>query len=68
MVRECTRMRILVMSNVLAVLLAAAWATGQRFPIPEPAERELERVTWPRVTSRGSPVRTAVLRKNTIRC
>jgi hypothetical protein len=41
----------------IAVLLIAACADAQRFPIPEPAKRELERLNYHRVTSGGSPAR-----------
>src|SRR5882724_4610675 len=36
-------------------LLVATYAAAQQFPIPEPANRELERINYHRVTSRGSP-------------
>src|SRR5262249_47337934 len=39
----------------IAGLLVATCAAAQHFPISEPGNRELERINYHRVTSRGSP-------------
>lgn len=46
-----------VLYFVLVVVTVASCAFAQRFPIPEPSARELRRVNYHRVTSKGSPAR-----------
>jgi hypothetical protein len=55
MAREGARMETLVNVNRSGALQAAACAAAQQFPIPEPAKRELDRVNYHRLTSRGRP-------------